>query len=143
MTGPATPTPRAARPPPRRHRRRGCPDAALLLEAGRIAYTGPAAGLPDGADRLLALDFPGATLLPGLVDVHVHLVASGGPDLAVDVPRGEAERTVAAVVNARRQLDQGVTLVRDLGAPRAEAVLVGRAVEAARPGRGWWPPGRR
>ena len=104
--------------------------AALLLEGGRIAYTGPAAGLPEGADRLPALDFPGATLLPGLVDVHVHLVASAGPDLAADVPKGEAERTLAAVANARRQLDQGVTLVRDLGAPGAEAVLVGRAVEA-------------
>ena len=34
------------------------------------------------------------------------------------------------MANARRQLEQGVTLVRDLGAPGAEAVLVGRAVEA-------------
>jgi len=106
------------------------PDAALLVEGGRIAYAGPAAGLPEGAGQVPALDFPGATLLPGLVDAHVHLVASGGPDLAADVPRSEAERTLAAVVNARRQLEAGVTLVRDLGAPGAEAVLVGRAVEA-------------
>jgi imidazolonepropionase-like amidohydrolase len=104
--------------------------AALLLEAGRIAYTGPASGLPGGSDRFEALDFPGATLLPGLVDAHVHLVASGGPDLAADVPKTEAERMLAAVVNARRQLEAGVTLVRDLGSPGAEAVLVGRAVEA-------------
>ena len=106
------------------------PDAALLLSGGRVAYAGPAAGLPEGADRAQVLDFPGATLLPGLVDAHVHLVASGGPDLAADVPKTEAERTLAAVVNARRQLEAGVTLVRDLGAPGAEAVLVGRAVEA-------------
>jgi len=105
-------------------------DAALLVSDGRIAYAGPAAGLPEGASRLPAREFPGATLLPGLVDAHVHLVASAGPDLAADVPGNEAERTLAAVVNARRQLDQGVTLVRDLGAPGAEAVLVGRAVEA-------------
>jgi imidazolonepropionase-like amidohydrolase len=105
-------------------------DAALLVTDGRIAYAGPAAGLPEGASRLPAREFPGATLLPGLVDVHVHLVASAGPDLAADVAGSEAERTLAAVANARRQLDQGVTLVRDLGAPGAEAVLVGRAVEA-------------
>ena len=105
-------------------------DAALLIDGGRVAYAGPAAGLPDGADRIEVLDFPGATLLPGLVDAHVHLVASGGPDLAADVPRTEAERMLAAVVNARRQLEAGVTLVRDLGSPGAEAVLVGRAVEA-------------
>jgi imidazolonepropionase-like amidohydrolase len=106
------------------------PDAALLLDGGRIAYAGPAAGLPDGSDRIEAVDFPRATLLPGLVDAHVHLVASGGPDLAADVPRTEAERMLAAVVNARRQLEAGVTLVRDLGSPGAEAVLVGRAVES-------------
>jgi imidazolonepropionase-like amidohydrolase len=106
------------------------PDAAVLVDGGRIAYAGPADGLPEGADRVQVLDFPGATLLPGLVDAHVHLVASGGPDLAADVPRTEAERMLAAVVNARRQLEAGVTLVRDLGSPGAEAVLVGRAVEA-------------
>jgi imidazolonepropionase-like amidohydrolase len=132
MTGPVTPDPVVLRAP-RLLDGTSTPavrDAALLVEGGRVAYAGPAAGLPEGARRLPALDFPGATLLPGLVDVHVHLVASGGPDLAADVPGTEAERMLAAVVNARRNLERGVTLVRDLGAPGAEAVLVGRAVEA-------------
>jgi imidazolonepropionase-like amidohydrolase len=132
MTGPETPDPVLLRAP-RLLDGAGSPpvdDAALLVAGGRVAYAGPAAGLPEDAARAPILDFPGATLLPGLVDVHVHLVASGGPDLAADVPRSEAERTLAAVVNARRQLEAGVTLVRDLGAPGAEAVLVGRAVEA-------------
>jgi imidazolonepropionase-like amidohydrolase len=131
-TAPETPDPVVLRAP-RLLDGTGAPpvdDAALLLDGGRVAYAGPAAGLPDGADRIEALDFPGATLLPGLVDAHVHLVASGGPDLAADVPKTEAERMLAAVVNARRQLEAGVTLVRDLGSPGAEAVLVGRAVEA-------------
>jgi len=132
MTGPETPRPVVLRAP-RLLDGTGAPavpDAALLLSGGRVAYAGPAAGLPEDAAQAPLLDFPGSTLLPGLVDVHVHLVASGGPDLAADVPRTEAERTLAAVVNARRQLEAGVTLVRDLGAPGAEAVLVGRAVEA-------------
>ena len=105
-------------------------DAALWLDRGRVAYAGAAAGLPAAAAAVAARDFPGCTLLPGLVDVHVHLVASAGPDLAADVPDGEAAATLAAVANARRQLDAGVTLVRDLGAPGAEAVEVGLAVEA-------------
>jgi imidazolonepropionase-like amidohydrolase len=131
MTGPATPDPLVLRAP-RLLDGTGTPavtDAALLVEGGRIGYAGPAAGLPEAAGRLPSLEFPGATLLPGLVDAHVHLVASGDPDLAAGLPKTEAERTLAAVVNARRNLDRGVTLVRDLGAPRAEAVLVGRAVE--------------
>jgi imidazolonepropionase-like amidohydrolase len=132
MTGPPTPDPVVLRAP-RLLDGTGAPavpEAALLVEGGRVAYAGPAAALPEAAAGTPALDFPGATLLPGLVDAHVHLVASGGPDLAADVPGTEAERTLAAVVNARRQLEAGVTLVRDLGAPGAEAVLVGQAVEA-------------
>jgi imidazolonepropionase-like amidohydrolase len=131
MTGPATPDPLVLRAP-RLLDGTGTPavtDAALLVEGGRIGYAGPAAGLPEDAGRLPSLEFPGATLLPGLVDAHVHLVVSGDPDLAAGLPKTEAERTLAAVVNARRNLDRGVTLVRDLGAPGAEAVLVGRAVE--------------
>jgi imidazolonepropionase-like amidohydrolase len=107
-------------------------DAALWLDRGLVAYAGPASGLPGeaGDGRVAVLDLVGCTLLPGLVDVHVHLVASGAPDLAAGLPKGEADRTVTAVANARRQLEAGVTLVRDLGAPGAEAVAVGRAVEA-------------
>ncbi len=105
-------------------------EAALWLENGRVAYAGPAAGLPAGAEEVRVLDLPGCTLLPGLVDVHVHLVASGGPDLAADIPPSPAGRTVAAVANARRQLERGVTLVRDLGAPGDEAIVVGQAIEA-------------
>jgi imidazolonepropionase-like amidohydrolase len=132
MTGPTTPDPLVLRAP-RLLDGTGAPPveaAALLIAGGRVAYAGPAAGLPEGAAGAPTLDFPGATLLPGLVDAHVHLVASGHPDLAAGLPRSEAERTIAAVVNARRQLESGVTLVRDLGAPGDEAVLVGRAVEA-------------
>jgi imidazolonepropionase-like amidohydrolase len=132
MTGPTTLDPLVLRAP-RLLDGTGSPpvdDAALLLDGGRVAYAGPAAGLPEGAADAPTLDFPGATLLPGLVDAHVHLVASGHPDLAAGLPKSEAERTIAAVANARRQLEAGVTLVRDLGAPGAEAVLVGQAVEA-------------
>jgi imidazolonepropionase-like amidohydrolase len=132
MTGPVTPDPVVLRAPRLLDGTGGPPvhDGALLIDGGRVAYAGAATGLPEGAGRVPVLDFPDATLLPGLVDAHVHLVASGGPDLAADVPRTEAERMLAAVANARRQLEAGVTLVRDLGAPGAEAVLVGRAVEA-------------
>jgi imidazolonepropionase-like amidohydrolase len=106
------------------------PDAALWLDGERIAFAGPAAELPLEARSLATLELPGCTLLPGLIDVHVHLVASAGPDFAAGIPLTESERTLAAVANARRHLDGGVTLVRDLGAPGGEAIAVGRAVEA-------------
>lgn len=104
-------------------------DAALWMEAGRVVWAGPAAALPEQAAERRTLELPGCTLLPGLVDTHVHLVASAAPELAAGIPTTEAERVLAAIANARRHLDQGVTLVRDLGAPGAEAIALARAVE--------------
>ena len=106
------------------------PDAAVWLRDGRVAWTGPADRLPEAAAGAEVLDAPGATIVPGLVDAHVHLVASAGPDLAADTAGTASSRTLAAVANARRQLESGTTLVRDLGAPADEAIAVGRAVEA-------------
>jgi imidazolonepropionase-like amidohydrolase len=106
------------------------PDAALWLDGGRVAWVGPAAALPAGAAEADSIELPGCTLLPGLVDAHVHLVASGGPELAADIPGTEAERTLAAIANCRRQLDSGTTLVRDLGAPGGEVIALAKAIEA-------------
>jgi imidazolonepropionase-like amidohydrolase len=104
-------------------------DAAVWLRDGRVAYAGPAGSLPDAAAGAERVDNPGASLLPGLVDAHVHLVGNAGPELAADVAGSSATLTVRAAANARRHLDAGTTLVRDLGAPADEAIAIGRAVE--------------
>jgi imidazolonepropionase len=49
-------------------------DAAVVMEAGRVAWTGPVAGAP-AADRVV--DAGGRTVLPGFVDSHAHLVFAG------------------------------------------------------------------
>ncbi len=50
------------------------PDAALVLEAGRISWLGPASAAP-AADR--AVELGGRAVLPGFVDSHAHLVFAG------------------------------------------------------------------
>jgi imidazolonepropionase-like amidohydrolase len=105
-------------------------DAALWLQGDRVAWVGPGHELPGPAADAPSIELPGCTLLPGLVDAHVHLVASGGPDLAAGIPPTEAERTLAAIANCRRQLDGGTTLVRDLGAPGGEVIALAKAIEA-------------
>ena len=60
-------------------------------------------------------DLRGATVLPGLLDIHVHLDLSGG-DLDAENARSDAERILMAVDFARRSLRAGFTTLRDVGA---------------------------
>ncbi|WP_137285375.1 metal-dependent hydrolase family protein [Halorussus salinisoli] len=91
----------------------------VIHEGGRILDAGTAGEItiPSTVDEEVNLD--GYSILPGLVDGHVHLTGTG-----VDVvpPRGPFEESIAgstirAVENARRTLHAGVTTVRDLGGP--------------------------
>ncbi len=89
--------------------------------------------LPPGSaasDEATVLDLQGAFVQPGLVDMHVHLVWSGGPDPAADVAAaGEQTTTVRAYLNARSQLESGITTVRDLGSNWDIAISTAQAVE--------------
>jgi imidazolonepropionase-like amidohydrolase len=79
-----------------------------------------AAAAPEGCG---VLEVPGGTVLPGLVDAHVHLCADG-TDGALDRIGEPGEDAMAAVIgqSLRRHLAAGVTTVRDLG-DRRFAVL--------------------
>jgi imidazolonepropionase-like amidohydrolase len=86
----------------------------VLVDEGRILAVG-GAGLAVPAD-VPVLDFPAATVLPGLVNCHVHLCADSRPG-ALDrlVEYGPAELTAVIERGLRQQLAAGVTTVRDLG----------------------------
>ena len=101
-------------------------DHAVVVQGTEIAWVGPAGDLPAGVP---ADDLGDATLLPGLVDCHVHLVwdASAAPHEVV--ARETPVRTVLrAVARAREQLDAGVTTVRDVGASDGVSVPLAQAV---------------
>ncbi|MBW3658227.1 MAG: amidohydrolase family protein [Actinobacteria bacterium] len=107
-------------------------DGTVLLEEGRVRYAGPATDAPKAPDHALELEVEG-TIVPGLIDAHVHLTCDGGPDLLAEVDgRGPAELTAKALANAWRSLARGVVAVRDLGAPCGEAVAVANAVRSGR-----------
>ncbi|MGY1652471.1 amidohydrolase family protein [Geodermatophilus sp. SYSU D01119] len=88
--------------------------ALVLVDDGRIVGVQPAsAAAPDGVP-VTAL--PGTTLLPGLVDTHVHLCGDSGPralDRLPELSPAEVDATVAG--SLRQHLAAGVTAVRDLG----------------------------
>lgn len=52
-------------------------DGAIAASGGRIAFVGPRADLPAGADAVTRHDLDGRWVTPGLVDCHTHLVHAG------------------------------------------------------------------
>lgn len=87
----------------------------VLVEGERIVAVGPDLAAPPGTDTVA---LPGTTLLPGLIDMHVHLFLhpyneTSWNDQVVKEPL--ALRTARAVAHARATLMAGFTTVRDLG----------------------------
>jgi imidazolonepropionase-like amidohydrolase len=84
-------------------------DCDVLLEDGLIAAVGPSL-LGPGAH---SIDCRGRTVLPGLIDAHVHIAWAGMEPPAMDVASGLTRSTH----NARLLLEFGVTTARDTGGP--------------------------
>ncbi|HEY6794088.1 MAG TPA: amidohydrolase family protein [Kineosporiaceae bacterium] len=104
--------------------------AQVLVTGERIVAVQPrTAPCPPGWP---VIDSPDGTLLPGLIDTHVHLVAGGEADaLALDVDRSAEEREQVIRRSLRENLEHGITTVRDLGDTRW--AVVDRAAREGEP----------
>src|ERR1700756_4526804 len=94
----------------------------VLIEGNRIAAVGPPGSVSASAEATV-IDLPGATLLPGLMDIHSHLLLHPYNEtlwndqvLKEPVPY----RTLRAGQQARTTLLAGFTTLRDLGTEGAE-----------------------
>jgi imidazolonepropionase-like amidohydrolase len=102
-------------------------DGVVVVEEGRIASVGPTRDLPSNVE---VVDLGDATLLPGLIDAHVHLVWSASAEPHEVVEReSRALTTLRCAANAALHLRAGVTTVRDVGATDGLSIDIARAVE--------------
>ncbi len=105
--------------------------AAILLEGSTVRQIGTAETVhaPEGAS-VQEIDYGDATILPGLVDSHVHLNGIGdgrAGDELVTLP--DEVLTVQSAQNARRHLYSGVTTLRDCGAKNSTTFMLRQAVD--------------
>ena len=101
---------------------------AIVVVDGRIqaVLTQGAPELPADAARI---DLPGRTLLPGLIDMHVHLAADARIDGNRTLDYTDAFWVAVGVANAKAMLEAGFTTVRNVGSSDFADVGLKQAVE--------------
>ncbi len=103
--------------------------ADLRIADGRIREIGRGLTLRAGDREWQAA---GLTVVPGLMNAHVHITMDGSADPAEGLLGGSGTAVIldAARVRLGATLRAGVTTVRDLGAPDGLAIVLAREVEA-------------
>jgi len=89
---------------------------AVLVKDGKIAAVGPADQIDTAGAEVV--DLPGATLIPGLMDLHSHLFLHPYNETLWDdqvLKETPTYRTLRAAVQAKATLEAGFTTLRDLG----------------------------
>jgi imidazolonepropionase-like amidohydrolase len=88
---------------------------AVVVEGNKITAAGPGLSVPDGA---VMINYPGSTILPGLIEGHSHLLLYPYNITNWDtqvLKETDAYRTIRATVHAKNTLMAGFTTTRDLG----------------------------
>jgi imidazolonepropionase-like amidohydrolase len=104
-------------------------DSVVLIEGDRIKAVGRVGevAVPEGAE---VISTEGMSVLPGLWDMHVHLMIVGHSDYAYwDKTYPALFRSTIMPAAAKQLLLAGVTSARDLGAPLAESIAIREAIE--------------
>lgn len=101
---------------------------SVEVRDGRIHWIGSASDWRGSRARVRVVDGRARTLIPGLIDCHVHYSGPGGPEWIARFTDPLPEISMRAVELAETSLRSGVTTARDVGAP--EGVSIGLAHKA-------------
>lgn len=104
--------------------------ATVIVRGSAIAAARPSknVALPRGATRI---DGRGLTVLPGLIDCHVHLCLGGEPDVVDAMARETPSLTLLkSSRSARQTLEAGFTTVRDVGSRDHSIFALKQAIDS-------------
>ena len=105
-------------------------DGMLIFEGSKILYAGPFC--PEAAAKypgVQALDVRDKTIMPGLIDAHVHLTMYGKPSSVMDFLMDSATYTALKAADcAKKLLYAGFTTVRSMGDKASADYAVKRAI---------------
>ncbi|MEM5506182.1 amidohydrolase family protein [Shewanella frigidimarina] len=104
-------------------------DAAIIVSNNQIIKVTTAANINNKADYSL-IDLKGKTLVPGVMDMHVHLSFDAEDNFLESMNYSVPRQTVKAVKNAQKTLLAGFTTVRDLGASGYSVIATRDGIDA-------------
>jgi imidazolonepropionase-like amidohydrolase len=106
------------------------PDAAVVVTDGIITYAGAAIGLPPQDPHIRTIDAAGGSILPGLIEAHIHLTYFNVTELQdLDIKYPVEYVTLQSAVNAKTALECGYTAARSGGCLHNIDVWMKKAIE--------------
>ena len=93
---------------------------------GRVHWVGPASDWHGNRANVRVVDGRARTLIPGIMDCHVHYSSPGGPDWIARFTDPLPEISMRALELAETSLRSGVTTARDVGAPQGVSIRLAR-----------------
>lgn len=107
-------------------------DSVVIVDGERIVAVGSVGDLPVPADAEV-ISTEGMTVMPGLWDMHVHLMINGHADYDYwDKHYLDKQRDVIMPASAEQLLMAGITSARDLGGPLEDSLAVRDAINAGK-----------
>lgn len=103
---------------------------SVEVRDGKIGWVGPAVDWHGNRSTVKVVDGRARTLVPGLMDCHVHYSSPGGPEWIARFTDPLPEISIRAVELAETSLRSGVTTARDVGAPHGVGIRLARASSA-------------
>jgi imidazolonepropionase-like amidohydrolase len=103
---------------------------SVEVRDGRVSWVGQASDWRGNRATVRVVDGRARTLVPGLMDCHVHYSSPGGPEWISRFIDPLPEISIRAVELAEASLRSGVTTARDVGAPHGVGIRLARASSA-------------